>query len=235
MRSGGQPCGRGVIDDGAGVGDQMVAAPIVFQIVIPPEPGNMHEIAARASLRRPAHPGQNDIRAPSRDLPPEPEPGGEVERSAKPQLADMDTRRPQARGAVGIAPDQHPLRFAGPLQRRGEPHKKGFGPSVMRPRHCLKQPPASSDQRFETSGDRVPAKPALMLERRQMPASPQPVVAQHRDRRRGKFVVASAPPARSARRSRAPPTAPSGVTIAGTPSACASASARQKVSPGSPR
>src|SRR4029077_4817497 len=52
--------GNGIIDYGAGVADQMIAAPVIFQIIISPESGNMHEIAARAKPRRSAHPGQND-------------------------------------------------------------------------------------------------------------------------------------------------------------------------------
>ena len=102
----------------------------------------MHEIAARASLRRSAHPGQHDIRAPCRDLAPEAKPGGDVERPAKTQLADSDASGAQLPRAVGIAPDQHSLGFADTLQRGCETHKKGLRPSVTRPRHCLQQSPA---------------------------------------------------------------------------------------------
>ena len=44
--------------------DQMIAAPIVLQIIIAAEPGNAHEPAARHDDRRPVHPGQHDLRLP---------------------------------------------------------------------------------------------------------------------------------------------------------------------------
>ena len=100
----------------------------------------MHEIAARAKPGRPAHPGQHDIRPPLRDLAAKREPGAEVERAAEPQLGQRHPGVAQTLRACAIAADQHPLRLAGALQRRRQPHEKRFGPAVARPGDRLQQP-----------------------------------------------------------------------------------------------
>ena len=82
--------GNRIIDNGAGVSYQMVAAAIIFQIVITAEAGDMYKVAARAQPRGAAHPGQNDVGAPSGDLAPEGAAGREVEDAAEGEFADPD-------------------------------------------------------------------------------------------------------------------------------------------------
>src|SRR4051812_38497907 len=52
---------HGVIDNGPRVADQMIAAPVMLQIVVSAEPRHVREAAARTESRRPAHPGHYDI------------------------------------------------------------------------------------------------------------------------------------------------------------------------------
>ncbi len=99
----------------------------------------MHEIAARAKPRRPAHPGQHDVGAPSRDLAAKRKAGRQIERAAKAQLGDRDPGLAQASRPGGVAADQDLLRFAGALQRRRQAHEKGFGAAVTGPSDRLQQ------------------------------------------------------------------------------------------------
>src|SRR5439155_21811939 len=120
--------------------DQMIAAAIIFQIVITAEAGDMHKVAARAQPRGAAHPGENDIGAPGGDLAPEGEAGTQVEEAPESEFADPDTGSAQGLRAVGISPDQHPLRLAGALQRRREPGEKTLRTAVRRTGDRLQHP-----------------------------------------------------------------------------------------------
>ena len=162
---------------------------------------------------------------------------GSPDRRCRQSRARRPRRRRRAGAAArrGVAADQHPLRSrrraAAPSASRT---KKVSAPPCRAPAIACKQPPGHRISDFERGGDPVPAQPALTVESRKMPAPPQRVVAQHRDRRRGEgLVIRGHSPADAVDdplgdRARA-------ATTAGTPIACASASARQKVSPGSPR
>src|SRR5215471_15191209 len=87
----------GIIDDRAGVRDELIAMSIIFQIVISAEPTNVHEVAARAKSCRTAHPGEHDIRAPDSDLTAELEPGRLFEHSPEGELGNCTSAPRQPR------------------------------------------------------------------------------------------------------------------------------------------
>ena len=128
---------HGVIDDRSGVADQVLAAPVVLQIIIAAEPSDMDKIAGRTHRRGAAHPGQHDIGTPRRDLAAEGGPGRDVEQAAEAQFGERHPGVLQSARAVGIGPDQDPLRLAGALQGIRETHEKDLGPAVARSRHRL--------------------------------------------------------------------------------------------------
>src|SRR6185312_8165817 len=128
-----------VIDDRAGIADQMVAMAEIFEVVIPAEPGQVNVFAARTEARRPAHPGEDDIGAERGDLPAESQAGGKIEPAAKPGLDDLDPRAPQFLRARRVAPYQHALVIAVALEGPGKSDEKRLGPAMRRPRDSLQK------------------------------------------------------------------------------------------------
>ena len=113
--------GNCVVDNGPCVPDQMIAAPIVFQIVIPPEPSDMHKVAARAQPSGAAHPSQHDVGTPSGDLARECEPGRQIEDAAEGEY------RQQVRAVVADVPDSLQAERAGGEVRQKNKADEGRG------------------------------------------------------------------------------------------------------------
>ena len=122
-------------DDIARVADEMIAAPVIFQIVITPEARNMDEIAARAKLRRAVHPGQHDARPERRDGAAK---APRVAMSRAPpngsSTGSIPPRR-NARRAVGVAADHDALRLPRPAAARSP-----GGRRKPPPRHGARRP-----------------------------------------------------------------------------------------------
>src|SRR6185437_4361918 len=217
----------------ARVADEMIAMTVVAQIVIASEPRNMHEIAARAKRGRAAHPGEHDPWAKFGDRPREARLGHEIEDAAERKLERRQALPPKPRSAFGIAPDDDRLIFTGAIQRHGKALEERLGAAMHGAGHRLEHPRhwrKASKRCATSSGPRPRCKDsAASCWRRHNVSSVNSAIA-----RCAKVVSFAAikPVTPSLTRSAS---APMGWTTAGTPKACASATARQKVSPGSPR
>ncbi len=99
----------------------------------------MHEIARRAKLARPAHPGQHDVRAVLGDGAAKAAAGRAVEDAAEWQLARGDAACAQRRPVLGMA-QQHELVLAGTLQHQREAQEEPLRPAVARAADRLQQP-----------------------------------------------------------------------------------------------
>jgi len=65
------------------VADEMVAASVVLEVVVSPEPGHVREAAARTKPCCPAHPGHHDVGPERCDFPAERAPAGQIENAAE--------------------------------------------------------------------------------------------------------------------------------------------------------
>ncbi len=83
-----------VAADILGIAHQVIAAPVVFQIVITAQPADMGEFTARAKTGGAVHPGQHDIGLKGLDLPAQAPPRAQVQASAEGQLNRRQATRP---------------------------------------------------------------------------------------------------------------------------------------------
>src|ERR1700722_13389486 len=99
----------------------------------------MHELAARTSPTRPAHPGEHDFGGESGDGAREERARPEVEPDAQWPLLHIETAAHEALRPGGIAPDHEALRLAGEVERDGETLEECLRAAMCLPRHRLKQ------------------------------------------------------------------------------------------------
>ena len=140
-------------DDIAGVADEMIAMPIVFEIVIAAEPGRQGIVALRRQACGAVHPGENDPGVEPSEFPPNPDTSHDVERAAEAEFAQPDAGIPQACRPRRIAADEEMLILAGVLQSDREAGEEDFGTAMARPGHDLDElrHGSKSSQRAATS------------------------------------------------------------------------------------
>ena len=127
-----------VVADVLGIADQVVAGPVVFQVVIAAQAADMDEPALRARRRRPVHPTHHDVGLETPDRATQPQRRRQIERSAETSLDDLDIALAQGLDPFGIGADHRQLIDPGTLQRRNEPREERLCAPMPSPGHRLK-------------------------------------------------------------------------------------------------
>ena len=122
-----------IVGDVAGVADQVVRAPIVFQVVVAAEPADPRpRTRARDDPAGAVHPLHQHLGVQPARQPADARAGGEVERRLEAQHEGRHPHGLQRRFAVGVGVDGGGLGRAVPLQRVEQVEEEGLRPAVAR-------------------------------------------------------------------------------------------------------
>ena len=125
------------------VGDQVVAVPVILEIVVTAHARQMERRAGRKQAGRPAHPGHGQIGPERGNLAPQGPPGRKIEAPPEVQLQHRHACRLDAPGARLVMADHGALGQAGARQGRHQAFEEGLGAADSRAGHHVDHPQGS--------------------------------------------------------------------------------------------
>ncbi len=133
------------------VADQMIAMPVMPQIVVAAEPRDVHEFAARHILSGAGHVAHHDLRLEGGDRAFDDSLGREIEPTGEGRCDDRYARGVERRQALRLRTDDRQLNDAGQLKSCTEPREIKLRAALFGARHHLQHP----DTRNRIYGRRI--------------------------------------------------------------------------------
>ena len=128
-----------MVDNILRVADQVLAAFVIFQIVIAAKAANLNIFAPRTELAGPIHPGQHDIRLEVAGFPAECQPGPDIHGASELDRTNVAAGNPQPFKTVADRPHEDALLNIGSGNGTRQPHEELFRPAELCPGHGLHQ------------------------------------------------------------------------------------------------